>query len=120
MEEIHKTLEMGVQQAEKYQREVQEISNVYHARLISAIAETKPTNGDYLPDIVGIGDSATLKNGKQNGTSQALNQSKDELRINSDDQRSFDSLAPPVSFISIADEEAAAALILKNQELRSK
>lgn len=108
---------MGIQQAEKYQRDVQEMNKSYHSRLVNALAEeTKPTHSEYLPNIVGIGDS--LHKHMQNGTSHSLNPPKTMLQSYSD--HTLESFGPQMSIISIAEEEAADALILKNQELRSK
>lgn len=121
MEEIHKTLELGVQQLEKYQRDVQEISAIYHSRLIGTLAEPKPTNGEYLPDIVGIGGSSLVVDPKSMQNGAIYSQSDASLRVlSSDEIQSFDSIRPQMSLISIEEEEAANAVILKNQELRSK
>lgn len=127
MEEIHKTLELGVQQAEKYQRDVQEISNNYHARLLSAVVEAaKPTNVEYLPDIIGIGNTSLSTNANilQNGANHSIDNvfmsQKATINGNMNESKCCDSFCQPMSMMSIAEEEAAESMILKNEELRSK
>lgn len=129
MEKIQKTIEMSVQEVQKYKRDVLLMSNNYHNRLMSAIVERQPQHCEYLPDIDGIGISSALNEhsltsggGVSNGLVNqqpftSMRRGNSEETIVADDDEAADQL---LSMISVVEEEAADALILKNEELRLK
>lgn len=113
MEEIDKALKMGISQAEKYQRDVLKLSVDLFVR---TPVECQRTTSDYLPDIAGIGD---ILNGSKSLENGHLANSDVKLLPTFDAPNKDDSFKPPPSIIDFDQGEAAASLILQNQQIRS-